>query len=206
MFLKPRSMTASHLIIFLHGIGASGEQLAPLASSWRAHLPDFAFATPDAPVRNSYGGHQWFKVDGMQLDPGRIRQAREAFDRKIRDVVFREGFDGRLDHVAFVGVSQGAIVALDGVASARWEIGALVAFSGLLPPGPVSPDGSRTPVLLIHGADDRTIPSAASTVAAGQLRSAGFRVELDVEPRVGHTISTTGAGKALAFLQSAFRR
>lgn len=198
-------MTASHLIIFLHGMGASGEQLAPLASSWRAHLPGFALATPDAPVRNSYGGHQWFKVDGMQLDPERIREAREGFDRTIRDVVAREGFDHRLDRVVFVGVSQGAIVALDAVASGRWRIGALVSFSGLLPPTSVSRDGHRTPVLLVHGADDRTIPSAASTVAATQLRSVGFNVELDIEPRVGHTISTTGAGRALAFLQRVLR-
>jgi hypothetical protein len=27
-----------HLVIFLHGIGASGAQLMPLASSWRAQL------------------------------------------------------------------------------------------------------------------------------------------------------------------------
>jgi phospholipase/carboxylesterase len=32
----------------------------------------------------------------------------------------------------FVGVSQGAIVALDAVASGRWKVGALIAFSGLL--------------------------------------------------------------------------
>ncbi|MBW6425703.1 prolyl oligopeptidase family serine peptidase [Rhizobium sp. XQZ8] len=197
-------MTASHLIIFLHGLGASGEQLAPLASSWRAHLPRFAFATPDAPLRNSYGGHQWFKVDDMQLDPGRIREGREAFDRKIRDVLSREGFEGRLQDVAFVGVSQGAIVALDAVASGRWRIGALVSFSGLLPPTSVSRDSSQTPILLVHGADDRTIPSVASTVAATQLRSAGFDVELDIEPRVGHTISLGGAEKALAFLGRTF--
>ena len=47
----------------------------------------------------------------MQLNPKRIQEAREAFDRKIRDVVAREGFEGRLQDVAFVGVSQGAIVA-----------------------------------------------------------------------------------------------
>jgi phospholipase/carboxylesterase len=196
-------MSASHLIILLHGIGASGQQLAPLASTWSAQLPTAVFATPDAPCRNGYGGHQWFEVDGMQLDPGRIREAREGFDRKIRDVITQEGFDERLGEVAFVGVSQGAIVALDGVASGRWGVGALVAFSGLLPPASVSPQNNRTPMLLVHGADDRTIPSVASTVAAGQLRAAGFSVELEIEPQVGHTISLTGADRAVRFLREA---
>lgn len=196
-------MSASRLIIFLHGIGASGRQLAPLASAWSARLPDTAFAIPDAPYRNGYGGHQWFKVDGLQLDPGRVREARESFDRKIRDVITQEGFTDRLQDVALVGVSQGAIMALDCVASGRWGVGGLVAFSGLLPPAPVLPPNNPTPVLLVHGADDRTIPSVASTVAAGQLRAAGFSVELEIEPSVGHTISMTGAETAVRFLRKA---
>ena len=196
-------MAASHLIICLHGIGASGAQMKPIADSWRQHLPDTSFVTPDAPLENSYGGHQWFKVDGMQLDPVRIQEARDAFDRTIDDIIRREGFDGKTAELAFVGVSQGAIVALDAVASGRWKVGALVAFSGLLPPTTVSRSGNQTPVLLIHGADDRTIPSMASTVAAAQLKAAGFQVEIDIEPKVGHTISLSGANKALQFLRRA---
>jgi phospholipase/carboxylesterase len=194
-------MAASHLIICLHGIGASVAQMRPIADSWRRHLPDATFVTPDAPLRNSYGGHQWFKVDGMQLDPVRIQEARNAFDGTIGDVIRREGFDTNTASIAFVGVSQGAIVALDAVASGRWNVGALVAFSGLLPPTTISRSGNQTPVLLIHGADDRTIPSMASTVAAGQLKAAGFQVEVDIEPKVGHTISVDGAEKALQFLR-----
>ena len=194
-------MAAYHLIICLHGIGASGAQMKPIADSWRGHFPGATFVTPDAPLKNGYGGHQWFKVDGMQLDPVRIQEARDAFDRTIGDVVRREGFDGKTGSIAFVGVSQGAIVALDAVASGRWKVGALVAFSGLLPPTTISRSGNRTPVLLIHGADDRTIPSMASTVAAGELKVAGFQVEIDIEPRVGHTISLSGANKALQFLR-----
>ena len=196
-------MSASHLIIFLHGIGASGQQLAPLASSWNDRLPTAVFATPDAPYRNRDGGHQWFKVDGMQLDPGRIREAREGFDHKIRNVITTEGFDDRLHDIAFVGVSQGAIMALDGVSSGRWSLGAVVAFSGLLPPISILPESNRTPVLLVHGANDRVIPSVASTTAAGQLRAAGFSVELEIEPGVGHTISMSSADTAARFLQNA---
>jgi len=48
------------------------------------------------------------------------------------------------DRIAFVGVSQGAIVALDAVGSGRWRIGALVSFAGLLPPQIVSNASSAT--------------------------------------------------------------
>ena len=197
-------MAASQLVIFLHGIGASGAQLQPLATAWKPQLCHAHFATPNAPFSNGHGGHLWFKVDGLQLDPGRIAQAREAFDRQIEEVIARAGFSSDLNRVVFVGVSQGAIIALDAVASGRWRIGAVIAFSGLLPIKPVRQKGDRPPVLLVHGKNDRTIPPIASKAAAEQLRSSGFEVELVIEPEVGHTISMSGAAKALQFLQRQF--
>jgi len=196
-------MPARSLVVFLHGVGASGAQLMPLASAWRAFLPDTQFAAPDAPFHLRYG-RQWFKVDGAQLQPDRIHAVREAFDARIADVVEREGFGDACQRIAFVGVSQGAIVGLDAVASGRWRIGALVSFAGLLPPTPISSARKDTPVLLLHGKDDRIIPSTASSLAAAQLRTAGYKVELHIEPGVGHTISPTGAQKALRFLGQQF--
>jgi phospholipase/carboxylesterase len=188
------------LIVFLHGIGASGAQLMPLASSWRVSLPGTRFVAPDAPMHHRYG-HQWFSTEGNPLDPERIQSAKDAFDERIKDVVRREGFADAHDRTAFVGVSQGAIVALDAVASGRWKVAALVSFSGLLAPQPVSPASNSTPVLLVHGENDTTIPPMASRLAAAQLGTAGFKVGLDLEQGAGHTVSSAGAQKALSFLK-----
>ena len=168
----------------------------PLASSWRDGLPDTRFAAPDAPMHHRYG-HQWFSTEGNPLDPARIRSAREAFDELINDVVRREGFEAIHEKVAFVGVSQGGIMGLDAVASGRWSVGALVAFSGLLPPQPISSESKTTPIFLVHGEKD----PMASRLAAAQLATAGFKVELDIERGTGHTISSAGAQKAVAFLR-----
>lgn len=188
------------LIIFFHGIGASGAQLMPLATSWRTALPNSRFSAPDAPFTH-WRGHQWFRIDGNPLATENIQSARQGFDRTVSDIIRCEGFRARLDRVAFVGVSQGGIVSLDGVASGRWQVGALVSFAGLLPPMEVSSKSIETPVLLVHGKDDRTIPSMASTMAASQLEAAGFNVEIDILPAVGHTISSGGAQRALHFLK-----
>jgi phospholipase/carboxylesterase len=193
------------LVIFLHGIGASGAQLMPLAGAWRDGLPTEWFTAPDAPFHSSYGtGHTWFSVDGSELRPDRIHTIRQAFDALIHDVVQRAEFANDLDRVAFVGVSQGAIMGLDGVASGRWPIGAMVSFAGLLPPFPIAAASQPTPILLVHGQDDRTIPPIASTVAASRLRAAGFDVGLNLLPSAGHTVSPEGAQIALGFLQKAF--
>ncbi len=193
-------MVEKSLVILLHGIGASDAQLMPLATAWRSSLPDTRFAAPDAPMHH-WRGHQWFATDGNPLAPDRVRAARVAFDAVIEDVVQREGFDHAHDRIAFVGVSQGAIVALDAVASGRWKVGALVSFAGLLPPQAVSSASRKTPVLLVHGGQDTTIPAMASKMAAAQLKSAGFRLQLDVEAATGHTISNDGAQRALSFVK-----
>lgn len=147
-------------------------------------------------------GHLWIHVDGNQLRPDRLTEIRDSFDPTIDQTIKREGFEEALDRVAFVGVSQGAIVALDAVGSGRWKIGGLIGYSGLLLPIPVSSDSSSTPVLLVHEQNDRTIPPFASTLAASQLQAAGFKVHLKVEPNVGHTISITGTRLGLDFLRT----
>lgn len=43
-------MPEKSLVIFLHGTGASGARLMPLASSWRSRLAAARFAAPDAPI------------------------------------------------------------------------------------------------------------------------------------------------------------
>ncbi|CAK6488139.1 hypothetical protein PANNVG_00130 [Pantoea sp. Nvir] len=40
---------AKALVIFLHGVGSNGEDLAALGRHWAPLLPDVIFAAPDAP-------------------------------------------------------------------------------------------------------------------------------------------------------------
>jgi phospholipase/carboxylesterase len=174
--------------------------MSAIGDSWKATLPDTEFVAPDAPFAHRSGGRQWFAVDGQVMRPDRIQAAREAFDELVSGIVKREGFEGGLDRVAFVGVSQGAIMALDAVATGRWKVGALVSFAGLLPLPPSS-SSRKTPILLMHGGADRTIPSAASVAAKGQLEAAGYDVTLKTYPDVGHTISSEEAREAARFLR-----
>ncbi|WP_246617936.1 hypothetical protein [Rhizobium populisoli] len=90
-------------------------------------------------------------------------------------VVEREGFGAAHDRIAFVSVSQGAIVALDAVASGRWNLGALVAFAGLLPPQPTSAASKDKPMLLVQGKSDMTIPAQASTLPRPSSARPGSR-------------------------------
>lgn len=194
------------LVIMLHGVGSSGGDLAPLASAWKAALPGAIFASPNAPNPSSFGaGYQWFSIAGVTEAnrSGRIADARPSFDEVISAIIAENGFGEKLDRVAFVGFSQGTIMALDAVASGRWPVGALVGFSGrLASPLPLQP-ARQTPVLLIHGSADQVISATESNKAAEALKALGVAVETAILPGVPHTISAEGAEKAGAFLAKA---
>lgn len=180
--------TDQRLVILLHGLGGSGSSMMPITGPWRRVLTRTKFVAPDAPFPAAQGGHQWFRVDGQEMRPDHIAFVRQEFDALIEGIVQQEGFESAIDQVAFVGLSQGAIMTLDAVGTGRWKVGALVTFAGLLPLRPET-TSKATPVLLVHGEDDPRIPVAASKAAAGQLRTAGFDVSLEMLPGVGHTIS-----------------
>ena len=101
----------------------------------------------------------------------RVGAARAEFDRVVQAQLDASGFADKLDRVAFVGFSQGSIMALDALVSGRWPVAALVAFFGrLASPEPLAPKpGART--LLIHGEADPVIPAEEA-------------------PRAGHSISS----------------
>lgn len=192
------------LVVFLHGVGASGADLAPLADGLRPFLPSAAFASPDAPERFDGGGpaRQWFSVTGVTqaTRSQRVENARIAFDRVVGNEIDKRGFAGRLDRVAFFGFSQGAIMALDAVASGRWPVRAVVAASGRLATALDTATDRATRILLLHGEDDPVIPSQETRLAAERLKIAGFEVEAKIYPRLGHGLSQAGVQAAGEFL------
>ncbi|KPF45846.1 alpha/beta hydrolase [Rhizobium sp. AAP43] len=201
------TIAANILVIMLHGVGSSGNDLAPLANAWKDRIPGAVFMSPNAPAPSSFGsGYQWFSVAGVTEEnrSTRIADARPSFDQVITSIIEANGFAGKLDRVAFVGFSQGTIMALDAAASGRWPVGAVVGFSGrLASPLPLQP-ARETPVLLVHGSADPVIPAAETTKAAATLQSLGLQVETLLLPGVPHTISAEGAAKAGDFLAETF--
>jgi len=167
-------------------------------------MNDTAFASPDAPFPYPGSGHQWFGVDGRELQPDRIARVRSAFDNTIQQELRRAGFEALARSHRIRRRFQGAIIALDAVASGRWPMGALVTFAGLLPPIAISARAKNTAVLLIHGSEDQTISPSETLRAAQRLDAAGFKAESHVLAAVGHTVTSEGLELARQFLVRKF--
>ncbi len=193
-------MTADRLVILLHGVGAHGSSMAwladplGLASGIAVAAPDAPFAFDAAPQGP---GRQWFSVTGVTAAnrAARVAAARAPFDALLAGIVAEHGLTDALDRVALVGFSQGSIMALDAVATGRWPVGLLVAFSGrFVGPAPASPP--KTPTLIAHGTADTAIPVAEGYHAHASLPHAEFIVE----DGIGHAPGPQGVARARAML------
>lgn len=193
----------TYLAILLHGVGAHGASLAWMAD--HLALPGLAFAAPDAPFAfdAAPGGpaRQWFSVAGVTPEnrPARIAAARAPFDAVLAQTIAAHGLTGHPDRVALIGFSQGAIMALDAVATGRWPVGALIALSGrLATQPPLSP--AATKILIAHGKQDTVIPATEATSAHAALTAAGANPDLVLEDRVGHAPGPEGMARARTLL------
>ncbi|MEJ5062184.1 MULTISPECIES: alpha/beta hydrolase [unclassified Erwinia] len=191
------------LVILLHGVGSSGDDLAGLGDHWAPTLPGVSFASPNAAYHFEHGaGWQWFSLAGITPEnrPARVAAARAAFDQTLQAILDRHQMSDSLDKVVLVGFSQGSIMALDTLVSGRWPIAGIVAFSGRLSsPAPFTP-ALNTPVLVLHGMADDVIPVQEGHSAEQRLRALGVQVSSQFEPGIGHTISAQGAQRAVEFI------
>jgi phospholipase/carboxylesterase len=192
------------LVILLHGVGSNGANMVALGDAMAPALPGVIFESPDGP-HSSGRGREWFSVAGVTVEnrPDRVLAARPSFDAVIQDLVQQHGFANELDRVVFLGFSQGSIMALDALASGRWPIGAIVAFSGrLASPAPLSPS-TVTPLLLVHGDADPIMPVSEAARAADQLKPFGVSAQIAIEPGLDHQVSSHGLELAVAFIAKA---
>ena len=193
----------THLAILLHGVGAHGSSIAWMAD--HLALPGLAFAAPDAPFAfdQAPGGpaRQWFSVTGVTAAnrAARVTAARAPFDTVLSDSIAAHGLSGQPSKVALIGFSQGAIMALDALASGRWPVGALVAFSGrLATEAPLQP--APAPILIAHGRQDTVIPATEAERAHAVLTAAGAHPDLILEDNTGHAPGPSGMARARQLL------
>lgn len=198
---------ARQLVVFLHGVGADGNDLIDLAGYFAQALPDAAFASPDAPFAYDMApfGRQWFSLRdrsaGTVMEGVRI--AAPYLDGFLDERLAALGLTDR--ELALVGFSQGTMMALQ-VGLRRPPCAAIVGFSGrLFAPEILARElGGRPPVLLIHGEDDPVVPFESLELARQGLEAMGVPVTTMARPGLGHSIDGEGLEAAIGFAARAF--
>jgi len=191
------------LIVLLHGVGARGADLAPLAQALRSEFPQAAVLAPAAPHPFDGGGtgRQWFSVAGVTEAnrAERVAAVLPGLRRWLLATQQRLGVGPAA--TALGGFSQGAILALQTVLADDGIAGRVLAFSGRFVQ---LPDAAprHTTLHLFHGGADPVIAASHSRQALERLGALNGDATLDIAEGVGHQLHPALIARALFRLRN----
>jgi phospholipase/carboxylesterase len=199
---------ARNIVLFLHGLGADGNDLMGLAPHLAPLFPDTLFVAPNAPFACDMApsGFQWFSLN--EASPASIaegvRAAAPALDKTIDDLLAETGLQP--SDLALFGFSQGSMMALHTALRRPEPMAGVASFSGAL----IDPESlqteikSKPPVLLVHGDADQIVPPQALTGAQSVLEALGVPVAAVMRPDLEHGIDGEGVQAGASFLKQIF--
>ncbi|MCC4117686.1 esterase [Aromatoleum toluclasticum] len=185
--LVQKPAAARRLVLLFHGVGATPQNLLPLADAIARTDPTAWVVSVRSPEPCDFGiGWQWFSVRGVteesRLD--RVAAAMPQFVDTVREWQRRAGVGP--DATTLIGFSQGAIMALESTQITDRLASQVIAIAGRFAQPPKLRPAAA--VLLLHGKDDSVIDPRYSIAAADRLASMGAEVGLNLLEDLGHTI------------------
>lgn len=193
------------VVLMLHGVGSNGQDLIGLAPYLAPSVPNALFLSPDAPEPYDMAGfgHQWFSLREYTAEAmlRGIEKTEPVLNQYIDAIL--EDLELKDSDLALVGFSQGTMMSLYTAPRRKSKIAGVMGYSGALLGGEMlaAPSMQKMPVCLIHGDADEVLPVSRFYDAVKNLEAAGFDVESEVTPGLGHSIDDHGIKRGAAFLE-----
>jgi phospholipase/carboxylesterase len=180
------------VIIWLHGLGANGNDFAPIVPELRLP-PELAikFIFPHAPsipvtVNNGLVMPAWFDILEMKIDRKIDTIQIEASAAAITRFIDREisnGVDSR--RILIAGFSQGGAVAFQAALSYPKPLGGLLAMSTYFATSEtitLNEANKNLPIAIQHGVHDPVVPEALGKKAELKLTKLGYSATYSTYP------------------------
>jgi phospholipase/carboxylesterase len=187
--------TPQHSIIWLHGLGADGQDFVPIADELELPVA-VRYIFPHAPMRpvTINAGcvmRAWYDIahaapaGGLEIgsdarqDAAGIRASQAA----IEALIAREVANGIAPKNIFLaGFSQGGVIALHTALRHATPLGGVLALSTYLPlaestPVELQEQTKATPIFMVHGRSDPIVPYALGVASRDALLKFGYAVE-----------------------------
>ena len=182
-----RGATPTHSIIWLHGLGADGEDFVEVAEMMNLPLP-MRFIFPHAPknpvtINGGFVMRSWYDIAEVDIaarqDAAGIHASRIEIEKFIAHEVER-GIP--TENIFLAGFSQGGAVALHTGLRHPGRLAGMLALSTYLPLAEsltqeVSLSAIKTPIFFGHGKHDPVVPYSLGKMSADKLQQHGFQVE-----------------------------
>ncbi|MEQ1794540.1 MAG: esterase [Nitrospira sp.] len=207
------------LVLLLHGFGAPGDDLVPLADALNVPAGT-RFVFPEGPLSLSFGpgdARAWWLIDMARIAQdraaGRVRDLSQDVPKGLAPVretmlaflkEIEHKFDADPKKTVLGGFSQGAMLSCDLILHTDQPYAGLVQLSGniLAQPvwGPLLPKRKGLPVFQSHGVQDEILPYVGAERLRDTLVHAGLSVEWH-NFRGGHEIPRMVLQSLSHFLQ-----
>jgi phospholipase/carboxylesterase len=210
------SATAIGTVIMLHGLGADGNDFAPIVAELNVlnHLP-LRFVFPNAPQRaitinNGYVMPAWYDITSLEIQQRADRAGVAESVKQLTQLIVHEKSLGISDHnIILAGFSQGAVIALATGIYYPEKLGGILALSGYLPFSEAELENTsqinhQTPIFMGHGKQDKMVPYSLGEAAYSTLKKLKFNVRWH-DYAMAHSVCQQELQDIAAWLTTIFR-
>ncbi len=198
--LNPSGDTPEASVIWLHGLGADGNDFVPVVERFSfAHRHKVRFVFPHAPMRSitindGMTMRAWYNITHLDLSKNEDMAGLQDSEKLVHLLIEREEAHGiPTDRITLAGFSQGAALALYSGLRFPKKLSSIIALSGYLPsPNTLKLDehsaNQATPVFIGHGMFDPIVPIMLGQLCKEQLEGFGYAVNWHSYP-ITHTVA-----------------
>lgn len=185
------SEPADAVIIWLHGLGASGNDFVPMVEHLNLAPARVRFLFPHAPrlpvtINQGMVMPAWYDITAMtidrEIDATQLRASAAAIHQMI-DEQIEQGIDSK--RIIIAGFSQGGAVGYEAALTYPKPLGGLMAHSTYFATqGDIKPaEANRSlPILVQHGTQDPVVPETLGQRAVAHLKEMGYEVTYQTYP------------------------
>jgi len=186
------SSPATASVIWLHGLGADGNDFAPIIPELR--LPRqlaVRFIFPNAPsipitINAGYVMPAWYDILDINIERKIDNSQLIASAEKIRLLVEREIDRGiPSERIVLAGFSQGGAVAYQAALTYMQPLAGLLCLSTYFATADtITPNSAnkKLPILICHGLQDRMVPEQQGRIAQQRLTAMGYNTQYKSYP------------------------
>lgn len=177
----------SYSVICLHGLGASGYDLAPLAQTFNLPGVRFVFPTaPAMPITMNQGMEMpaWYDIKTLDFNSRAhlpdLEDSIVAVHALIADEQSKQGIAP--ENIFIMGFSQGGAMALEVGLHYSQKLAGIISLSAYAPRSEksfenLSPANSKIPIFQAHGKQDGVVPLAAGEFVKDKLQALDYALD-----------------------------
>ncbi len=178
----------AHAVIWLHGLGANGNDFVPVVGELDLPLLPVRFVFPNAPmqpvtINHGYVMRAWYDIVGTEFGRREDERGVHASQAVLEGLIAREGRRGiPPERIVIAGFSQGGAIALQAGLRHMQRLAGIMALSTYVPLATTVADerdaaNAATPIFMAHGTQDDIIPLDVALRSRQLLEELGQPVE-----------------------------